>query len=480
MSVSVENVDSVNRSLTIEVGADAVALAKKAAIEKVRKEAQVPGFRKGKIPDAILMQRFGDDIKTETMKQAINAAYPGAIGESGLTPLGDPRIEVLEEAQDGKPFKFKANIEVYPEVEIKSKDYEGLKLEGEQVAVSDEEVETELLKLQQRMTQLEPAEEGSIGPGMVAMIDFTGTAGGESFPGSEAENYVVDFGSGNLLDEFEARIEGMKANEERDIEFVYPDDFFKHEIAGKKGKFKIKVKEVRRKVVPELGDDFAKELGNFSSLGEVRRELKSRIKDYKEVSERARLKELAIRALIEKHEKMEVPFAMIDAELGNMLEQLKQQMESQGGKFDQSQENVQAFVKANVGEATSRARGFIIIDSIAKKENVEVSEEDVDSRLQAISAQHRKPIDEVRKQLESQNLLDQMRSQIRFEKALDLVVSKAKIKLGKGKVAAKAKPAEKKGKAAPKKAKPAEKKAKAAPKKAKPATTKKKVAKKAK
>jgi trigger factor len=480
MSVSVKNVDSVNKCLTIDVDADAVEAAKKAAIEKVRKEAQVPGFRKGKIPEAILMQRFGDDIKTETMKQAINAAYPNAIKETGLSPLGDPRIEVEEESQDGKPFKFKANIEVYPEVEIKEKDYSGIKLEGEKIVVGDEEVETELLKLQQRMTQLEPVEDGSVGPGMVAMIDFTGTAGGESFPGSEAENYVVDYGSGNLLEAFEARIEGMKANEERDIEFIYPEDFFKHEIAGKTGHFKIKVKEVRRKVVPELCDDFAKELGNFSTLGEVRKELKGRIKDYKEVSERARLKESAIRALIEKHDKMEVPFAMIDAELGNMLEQLKQQMESQGGKFDQGQDNVQAFVKANVAEATNRARGFIVIDAIAKKEGVEVADEDVDARLQAIATQHKKPLEEVRKQLESQNMIGQMSSQIRFEKTLDLVVDKAKVKEVKPGSAksAPAKPA--KAKAVPKKAKTAAKATKAEPKKAKTTTAKKKVAKKTK
>ncbi len=456
MSVSVEKVDLVKRSLTIEVDADAVAAAKKLAIEKVRKEAQVPGFRKGKIPEAMLMQRFGEDINTETMKQAINAAYPGAVAESGLSPLGEPRIEVLDEAVDGKPFKFKANIEIYPEIEIKAKDYEGLKLDGEKVEVTDEEVESELLKLQQRMTQLEPVEDEGVGPGMVAMIDFKGTAGGESFPGSEAENYVVDYGSGNLLEEFEVRIEGMKTNEERDIEFVYPEDFFKHEIAGKKGEFNIKVKEVRRKIVPELGDDFAKELGNFSTLGEVRKELKGRIKDYKEVSEKSRLKEMAIRALIEKHEKLEIPFAMIDAELSNMLDQIKQQMESQGGKFDQSQDNVQAFVKANVAEATNRARGFVVVDAIAKLENVESTSEDVDARLQAISAQHKKPIEEVRKQLEAQNLIGQMQSQIRFEKALDLVVEKAKIKIGKGKakadkVKAKTKTTEKKTKSAPKK-----------------------------
>ncbi len=431
MKTSVEKVDSIRRTLKVDVPAAAVDAAYAKAFEEVRKEAKVSGFRKGKVPDAILLQRYGDEIRQEAAKRAVQESYPEAVKESGEAPLGDPRIETEGPPEKGKPFCYTATFEVYPEVTISG--YEKLPLEKEKVAVTDEEVEDELLRLQQRMTQLEPIEDGAIGPGTVSMIDFTGTAGGEDFPGSEAENYVVDFGSGNLLEEFELQIKGMKANEERDIEFDYPRDFFKKDLAGKRGKFKIKVKEVRRKVIPELTDEFAKELGNYTTLGEVRRDLKKRIAEYKEMVEHNRLKEQAIRSLIEKNKKLEVPYVMVDAELGNMLEQLKKQWEQRGQKFDANQVNVQEFVKANVGEAENRARGFLIVDAIAKQEEVEVADEEVEARVSEIAQQNRKSVDEVRQYLEQQNLLGQMRAQMRFDKTLELVVGKAKVKESKPK-----------------------------------------------
>jgi len=296
-----------------------------------------------------------------------------------------------------------------------------------------EEVEAELGRLQQRMTQLEPMPEGEIGPDMVAMIDFKGTAGGKPFPGSEAENYVVDFGSGRLLEEFEVQIEGMKAGEKREIEFFYPEDYFKSEIAGKKGKFEITAKEVRRKVVPPIDDEFAKELGKYSTLSEVRADLKKRIAEFKELVERNRLKEQTIRTLIEKHRDLQVPFALIDAELGNMLEQLKQQMASRGQTLDESKFDSREFVKANVKEATDRARGYMLVDAIARQEGIEISDEDLEAKIAEMAAQSRRPVPELRKELQEKGLFERVRGQMRFEKTLDFILGRAKIKVKKPK-----------------------------------------------
>ncbi|HPM42136.1 MAG TPA: trigger factor, partial [bacterium] len=256
MKASIETISKIKRQITVEATADSVKKAFASAIEKIRKEAKVPGFRKGKVPDNVIEGRFGEDLEVEAIRELVRATYPKAVEETGAKPLADPSVEPVGKIEKGKPFTYKAAFEVYPD--FTAEGYEGLKLEQEKVEVVDDEVEGELRRLQRQRTQLEPAPEGALGPGMIAMIDFKGTAGGSAFPGSEAENYVVDFGGGNLLEEFEVQIEGMKASEERDIEFDYPADYFKKEIAGKRGAFNVKVKEVRKKVVPELSDEFAK------------------------------------------------------------------------------------------------------------------------------------------------------------------------------------------------------------------------------
>ncbi|MBT3182126.1 MAG: trigger factor [Deltaproteobacteria bacterium] len=441
MKAKLEIVDSIRQAVEVEVSTELVKAAQQTVIEKMKKEVKVPGFRKGKIPNDIIMKKFGEEVQSETMKQIVQDTYPTAVTDAGANPISPPSILPLGELEDGKPFKYKATFEIYPEVEPSG--YTGLSLERDKVAVADDEVEMELKKIQQQMTQLEPSADGKVGEGMVAMIDFKGTAAGEVFPGSEAENYVVDFGSGNLLKEFEVQIEGMKANEEREIEFHYPQDYFRKEIAGKKGKFSVKTKEVRKKIVPELNDDFAKEMGKFKNLKEVRTDLKKRIKDFKEQIEKNKLMEQAIRALIDANKDMEVPTALIDSELGNMLEQIKKQYEAQGLPFDDSKINAQEFVKANVEEASNRARGYMLVSAIAKKEEIQVTDEDLDLRLNQIAEQTRQPLANVKQELEKKKQIGQVKSQLIFEKTLDFVVSKSKVKETKPKKAEKAKKASK-------------------------------------
>ncbi len=433
MKSTIEKMSAIRQKITVEVTAEAVDKAMKSAVEKVKKEAKVQGFRKGKVPDEMILQRFEGDVKGEAINLVIRDSYPEAVKETGANPLSQPHIELGGEFEKGKPFTYYATIEVYPEVEPKG--YDGLSLTREKVSVAEQEVEVELKRIQQQMTQLEPVESGEVGPGMVAMVDFKGTAGGKSFPGSEAENYVVDFGTGALLPEFETEIEGMKAGEERDIGFHYPTGFFRRELAGKKGEFNVKVKEIRRKVVPELDDEFAKSLGDFKDLAAVKGDLKKRIEEYKESVERSKLREQAIRQLIEKNGDLEVPTPLVDAELGNMLEQLKRQYEAGGQKFDVSKIDAKRFVAENVKEATDRARGYMLVRAISDKEKVEVSEEDIEGKIELMAAQSRSSKQQVKDYVNKNNMMDSIHSQLAFEKTLDLIVDKAKIKTEKPKKA---------------------------------------------
>lgn len=425
MKATLEQVSQIKRKMKVELTAEEVGEAFLKAQKKIKKEAAVPGFRKGKVPDKIIEQRFGGEIETEAVKQLVRDTYGPAIDEVKVSPLGDPEIVPQGQIKKDEAYHYEANFEVYPEVTVKG--YDALKLEREKSEVVDEEVSAELQKLQQQMTQLEPVSEGEIGPGIVATIDFKGTADGLKFAGSEAENYVVDVDAGNILKEFESEIRGMKNQEERAISFKYPEDYFKKEIAGKKGDFQVKVKELRCKIVPELNDDFAKEIGKFASLGDVKDDIKKRIADYKEAYAKNMLKEQAIGQLIEKHKDLEVPVSLIEAELGNMLEQLDRNLRSQGRKLEDVKINPHEFVKANKAEAENRARGYMLVNAISKAENIDVTDAEFDTKLEEISKQGGQSKEKVKAHFEKKNLLKQLRAQMVFEKTLDFVVGKAKI-----------------------------------------------------
>lgn len=424
MKVTLETSSPIKRCLTVEVPSEDVDKAYSQALRKLRDEVNVPGFRKGKVPDAIISQRFGDDLRLETIKQLAGATCPEALREVNAHPLATPEIEPIGKVEKGKAFTYKARFEVYPEFTATA--YDGLKLEKEKVGVTKDEIEAELKRLQRQMTQLEPAPEAELGPGMVATIDFASAAAGV-VEGSETKDYFVDFGSGSLLSEFEVEIKGMKTKEERKISFKYPDDYFKKEVAGKRGEFRVKVKDVRRKLVPEMTDEFASELGSFKSLDEVRADIERSLGEFKESVARAKLREQAIRILIEKHKDLEVPVPIIDAELGNMLSQLDQTLKARGQTLEDAKIDPKEFVSANLKEATDRARGYMVVSAIAKQEKIEATEADTEARIAAMAAQTREAPAKVRARIEKDDLMGNIRSRIVFEKALDFVLNKAKI-----------------------------------------------------
>lgn len=425
MKTSLEKISSVRHALKVEVPAETVAKGFEEAAKKLKADVKIPGFRKGKVPDNIIAQRFGEDLESEAVKWVVVHTFSDAVKEANAVFIGDPEFAPEGKIAKDKPFTYKAHFDVYPEYEADG--YAGLKLEREKFTVTDEEVESELKRLQTQMTQLEPVSDGEVGPGMIAMIDFKGTADGKPFQGSEAENYVVDFGSGHLLEEIEVKIKGMKASEERDIKFTYPEKYFKKEVAGKEGAFKVKVKDVRRKIVPELNDEFAKELGKFATLDEVRKDLREKIAAYKESVVKSWLRDRTIRQLIEKNQKLEVPLTMIQAEINNMLEQMDRNLRAQGKSLADQKVDAKEFVRANEKEAADRARGYIIMSTISKKENITATDEEIEERLKTIAAQNRQPLAKAKEHFEKNKLMPQLKSQIIFEKTLDFVLDKAKI-----------------------------------------------------
>ncbi len=425
LGVKLEEVNSINQRIVVEVPEDRIRKSAQKAMASLKKEAKIPGFRQGMVPDEMIKRKLGKGYQDEVLQQLVRDTYPEAINLVSAIPIAEPRIEadaaLLDET---KPFTYKAVFEIYPKVE--PKDYEGLKLEKEKVEVLEDEVTRELEGLRQRMTQLEPAVDAVIGKGILARIDFKGTADGKPFKGSEAQDFVIDIEAGNVLEVFEKNLVGLKQGDERAIEFEYPADYFNKEIAGKKGTFTVKVKELRRKVVPALDDSFAKDLG-LQTLDEVKKALNERIGAMKEHYQRTHLHRQVQEALA-KNQPIDIPDVMVSRELGHMLEELSHELEERGKTLEEAGITADKFVKANLEEALVRVRAHVILGAIAEKEKIEVSPEETEERLKAIAASSNEQLEKVRAKFESQNLIKGLMMQLRMEKTLDLLISKAKVK----------------------------------------------------
>lgn len=425
MKAVLENVSPIKKAIKVEVPVDQVKLSRKKALEEIGKEIKVPGFRKGKVPANIVEKQLGREADQEVIRHIVNDTYPKALQEVDAKPISDPQVEPGE-LSENKPFSYKATFEVYPE--LKKLEYKGLKLEIEELEMNEGEVDRELETLQRRMTQLEPAPEGSVAAGFMALVDYHGTADGAVFDGSTMENFVVDYGSGNLLKEFEQAITGMKVGESKKISFTYPKDFFNKELSGKKGEFEVKVKEVRKKTVPALDDEFAKSLGGtYQTIADLRKDLKTRIEQARAEVKRQRLHRAVVEKLSEEHP-VEIPQTMINAELSNMLQQMDQEAKAQKTTLEKSGFNLQNFLKTARPEAELRARAFLVIGELIKKEALKITEEDINARVKKIAESARESFEKVRAYLEQQRMLGRIETELMIEKALDFVVNEAKIK----------------------------------------------------
>jgi len=422
VKTTLEKIKSIRHKLHVEVSAERATKSANDALLEIQKETSIKGFRKGQVPLDVLKKYLGAEADKEIAKRIVKDTYVEALRQQSSIPISEPLVE-YEAYVEGNPFIYRAEFEVTPEV--LAPEHEGITLEKEKVVVTDDEIDGEVKRLQHAMTQLEPAPDSAIGPQTVAIIDFKGTVEGKPFKGSDAENFVVDYGT--LLPAFEEKISGMKAGEERDITFTYPPDYFNRDIAGKEGIYHVKAKEIRKKIVPEINDDFAKSLGKFQNMNEVRQDIKKHITNAKEEYQRRRLGLMAIRHLAEKNA-FEVPDVMIQNELGSMLEDVARQLQSHGQTLEEAGLDTKKFIEEHMEEATKRVRGYLIAFAIAKQGGVSVTDEELDTRMAAISRQTNQPVEKVKAHFEKENLKDQLRSQFLYEKTLDFIVGKAKVK----------------------------------------------------
>lgn len=431
MQVTTEKLDKKQIELTIEVDEQKFEEGLQYAYKKIVKQINIPGFRKGKVPRKILEQRFGVEIFFEdAVEYIMPQAYLEAVEtlDESIVPVGKPEIDIVQ-LEPNKPFIFKAKVEIKPEVELG--EYKGLELEKLDTAVTEEDVNKELEQLRQRHAQLEVVgEEGQVENGDFVVIDFVGKVNGEPFEGGTAEDYTLEIGSGTFIPGFEDQLVGMKLNEQKVIEVTFPADYHSEELAGKEATFDVTVKEIKRKKLAELDDEFAKDISEFETLQELKNDIENKLKKRKEENAQNHLREQAI-AKASENAQVDIPQAMIDTQIDDILQNFDLRLRSQGlslEKFLQYSQQTQESIREQYQEDAKKAvKNQLVLEAIAKAEGIEVEEEDLEKEFERLAEMYNQKKEEIKEILTQQGQIDAVKHSIRIDKAVDFIIANAKI-----------------------------------------------------
>ena len=427
MNVTVERVEN-EATLKITAPAADVNAGFKKAVQKIANSVNVPGFRKGKAPRAIIEMHYGKEaIKQEAFEMVANKLYSEALDVKNLIPVEDPKVEesVFEE---GKDMELTIKVTVKPEPELG--EYKGLHVEKEEAVVTDEDVEAQMNDLRNRNAKMVAAEEGHIiEKGDFAIIDFAGTVGGEPFSGGEGKGYPLEVGSNSFIPGFEDQLVGLSKGDATDVEVTFPEEYFVKELAGKEAVFKVNIQDVKIKQLPELNDEYVAANSEFKTVEEMRANYKERMQKAAEENAKVAYEHALIDAAVA-NAKFTVPAVMIEDRITQMVEEMRMSLESRkmnmemykqytGLTDEQIRENQRPAAEENV-------KTDIVLDAIAKAENIQVDMADVDAEIAAISAQHGASVDEVKKIIKSNGTMGLLLANILRRKAAHVVIDSAK------------------------------------------------------
>ncbi|WP_042474940.1 trigger factor [Bacillus ndiopicus] len=427
MSVKWEKQEGNQGLLTIEVPAEEVNKALDKAFAKVVKQINVPGFRKGKMPRPMFEKRFGvEALYQDALEIIIPEAYANAIDEAGIEPVDFPEIDGTENFAKGEGFTFTATVIVKPEPKLG--DYKGLEVTKLPTEVTDEEVDAQIEAELAKKAELEIKEDEAIVEGDTAVIDFEGFVGDEAFEGGKGSDYPLEIGSGSFIPGFEEQLVGVKAGEAKDVVVTFPEEYHATELAGKEATFKVTVKEVKTKVLPELNDEFAKELDSeVDSVEALRAKIKETTAAQKESDSEAALRDELVEKAAENAE-IDIPQAMINTEVDRMVQEFGQRLQMQGMNLELyyqfSGQSEEALREQMTADAENRVRVSLTLEAIAAAEGIEISEEDINAELEKMSAQFGMTVEQITAALGGTAVLE---NDIRTQKTVELLVENAKI-----------------------------------------------------
>jgi trigger factor len=424
MRASAEEISPIKKKISIEIPEDQVTQEVDSFYKKLGRTAKIKGFRPGKVPRNILERYFKDYAKAEVVRKLIEESYPKALSETHLEPVSPPVVDPGEFAE-GKPFQYSAVIEVKPEIKLEG--YTGLKIEGKREEVKDEEVEERLKALQNLHSNLKTISEvRAIQAGDYVILNYEASLGGKSLEGGKAIDFTVEVGSGQFIPAFEEKLIGLKLEEESEIGVTFPQDYGYQKWAGKTISFQVKIKEIKEKVLPPLDDEFARDLGDYSSLGELKAKLKGEIEKEKELALERQLRDQVVDQLLEANP-FEVPESLVDEQAKTLVSDTKLRLASQGvvlKNLGVSEEKLQEDYKTM---AQKQVRTFLLLEKIAGQEGIAATDEEAEDRLKEMSERMHQKFDAVKQYYEKNGLLPEVKAGIIRDKALSFLLEKANI-----------------------------------------------------
>ena len=428
MNCKVEKTENANEvKLEITVEASKFDEAIKRVYFKSAKYFNIPGFRKGKAPIQIVEKYYGKEIFYEdAFNDSANEALEEAVKENNLEIVSRPEVEI-KQMEKGKDLIFTATMQTKPEAELGK--YKGVEIKKIEYKVTDEDIEHELSHMQEHNSRLISIEDRPVEKGDIATIDFEGFVDGKAFEGGKAEGHELEIGSNTFIPGFEDQIIGMKIDEEKDIQVKFPDEYFSKELAGKDATFKVKLHEIKKKELPELDDEFAKDVSEFDTLDELKKSIKEKQEKQNEERAKYETEDAVIKAVCD-NMKVEIPSGMINMEIDNMLKELEQRLSYQGLNLEQylqfmgkTEEDLR---KEYEPQAIEGIKSRLALEAVIKAEKIEPDEAEITEKMKEMAKNYGKENDE--EFLKNENVANYIKEGLKSEKALEFLVKNAKIK----------------------------------------------------
>lgn len=425
MSVQVEKLEKNMAKLTIEVSSEEFENAIAKAYKKNKNKISMPGFRKGKAPRAMIEKMYGKGIFYEDAANSIIPdAYADAAKESELEIVAQPEIDVTQ-IESGKPFIFTATVALKPEVTLG--EYKGIEVEKKEVEVTDEEVEAEINKVRESNARMLDIDDRATQDGDTVLIDFDGYVDGKQFEGGKADDYSLVLGSHSFIDNFEEQLVGKNIGDDVEVNVTFPENYQAEELQGKPAVFKVKIKEIKVKELPELDDDFAQDVSNFDTIAEYKKDLKKKLTENKEEALKREREEAVIGKIIE-NAQMDIPEQMVDAQTRQMTQEFAQRLSSQGLSIDQYMQftglTPQKMIEELKPQALKRIQSRLVLEAVVAAENIETTEEELDKEIENMASMYQMEVDKL-KEVIGEEEKKQIGLDLAVQKAVEMVTEAA-------------------------------------------------------
>ena len=425
MSLQVENLEKNMAKLTIEVPASEFEKALQSAYNKQKKSISVPGFRKGKVPRQMVEKMYGPEIFYEdAANELIPTAYEEELKNCDLEIVSRPTVDIVQ-IKKGENFIFTAEVAVKPEVTLG--EYKGMEVDKTSTRVTQKEVEAKIKEEAEKNARTVTVEGRPVQDGDEVILDFEGFVDGEAFEGGKGENYPLTIGSGSFIPGFEEQLVGAEAEKEVEVKVTFPEEYHAEELKGKDAVFKCTIHEIKEKQIPEIDDEFAAEVSEFDTLDEYKADVKAKIKEQKENEGKQKKEDQAVEKAVA-NATMEIPEAMIDEQVRQMVNEFAQNMQYQGISFEQycqitgmTLEKIQEETRP---QAVKRIETRLVLEAIAKAENIEVTEERLDEEIKKMAESYNMEVDKL-KELMGEEEKKQMMEDIAVQDAVTFLVENA-------------------------------------------------------